>query len=367
LLSTGFSDLAPTGAAAALLGGPLLLMLLPHLHSGNPATIPPWPQARRKLAAPLPMLFLLALAVLVLFGFVLSLGRAAGGWQLATGQHFYDLLPFRAPRTLVAATAGAMLGVAGFIMQRLTANPLASPEALGVSAGGGAGLTACLFLFAFPSAPVMLTAMALGALIALLSTLAISARGGFGPERFLLSGVAIGALSTSIVTVVLARGDMRGYLLLNWLSGSTNRVGAVEAWIGIVSAIVLIAPLPFLARWFAILPLGNDTGRSLGLPVAFSRLFLAVIAALLTAISSFLVGPLNLIGLVAPHLSRMLGFQTARLQLAASLLFGAAILVAADWLSRVAIFPYEVPAGLFAALLGGPYFIWLLTRKEIRK
>jgi iron complex transport system permease protein len=367
LLSTGFSDLAPTGAATALLGGPLLLMLLPRLHSGNATMTEPWQQAKRKLAAPLPMLFLLVLAVLVLLVLVLSLGRTGAGWQLATGQLFSELLPFRAPRTLVAATAGAMLAASGFIMQRLTANPLASPEALGVSAGGGAGLTACLFLFAFPSAPIMLTAMALGALLALLSTLVISARGGFGPERFLLSGVAVGALSTSIVTVVLARGDMRGYLLLNWLSGSTNRAGAVEAWIGIAAAIVLIAPLPLLARWFAILPLGSDAGRSVGLSVTFSRLSLAVAAALLTAISSFLVGPLNLVGLVAPHLSRMLGFHTARLQLAASLLLGAAILVAADWLSRVAIFPYEVPAGLFAALLGGPYFIWLLTRKDIRK
>lgn len=366
LLSPGFSDLAPTGAATALIGGPLLLFLLPRLHSGNPTTVRGSPEAGRLQSRPALILILLALAVAGLIVLALAVGRNADGWQLATGQLFDRLLPFRAPRTLVAATAGAMLAAAGFIMQRLTANPLASPEALGVSAGGGAGLTVCLFLFAFPSPAIMLTAMTLGALTALLVTLGISARGAFGPERFLLSGVAIGALSMAVVTIVLARGDMRSYILLTWLSGSTNRAGSIEAWIGISAATAMIAPLPFLSRWFAILPLGIDAGRSVGLSVRFSRLLLAVLAALLTAISSFLVGPLNLIGLVAPHLSRLIGFNTPREQLAASVLLGAAVLVAADWLSRVTIFPYEAPAGLFAALLGGPYFIWLLTRKEIR-
>lgn len=367
LFSPGFSDLAPTGAATALLGGPLLLLLLPRLRSSNAVRADGIPGVRGNLAAPHRMLILLAVAFVLLVMWALSVGRSVDGWQLATGNQFWELLPFRLPRTVVAGAAGAMLAAAGFIMQRLTGNPLASPEVLGVSAGGGAGLTVALFLFAFPSPAIMITAMTLGALIAFLAMLAISARGGFGPERLLLSGVAIGALSMAIVTVVLARGDLRGYILLTWLSGSTNRAGPFEAWTGVISVAVLIPLLPLLRRWFDILPMGGGVARSVGLSVSLSRFALAVLAALLTAIPSYLVGPLSLTGLIAPHLARLIGFRSTVRQLIASVLLGAMLLTIADWLSRMVIFPYEVPVGLFAALIGGPYLIWFLTRKETKQ
>lgn len=367
LLSPGFADLAPTGAATALLGGPLLLLLLPRLHSASSLRTGAAPRARSNLAASKQALILLAIGLILLMVPALSLGRGIDGWQVAFSHQFSELLPFRLPRTVVSATAGAMLAAAGFIMQRLTGNPLASPEVLGVSAGSGAGLTAALFLFSFPSPVIMIAAMTIGALIAFLAMMTISARGGFGPERLLLSGIAIGALCMAIITVVLSRGDLRGYLLLTWLSGSTNRAGSFEAWTGIVSAALLIPLLPALRRWLDVLPLGGGVARSVGLSVAASRLVLAVLAALLTAIPSFLVGPLSLTGLIAPHLARLVGFRETSKQLAASLLLGAMLLTLADWLSRIVIFPYEVPVGLFAALIGGPYLIWFLTRKETKQ
>ncbi|NLS00556.1 Fe(3+)-hydroxamate ABC transporter permease FhuB [Rhizobium sp. P38BS-XIX] len=364
LLSQGFTDLAPTGAATALLGGPLLLLLLPRLHSGNVLQTDGALRSRLTIAAPGRALVLLVLGMALLFFCALSIGRGVDGWHVAIGSQLSDLLPFRLPRTVVAATAGAMLAAAGFIMQRLTGNPLASPEILGVSAGGGAGLTIALFLFAFPSPAITITAMTIGALIAFLAMMAFSARGGFGPERLLLSGVAIGALCMAIVTVVLSRGDLRAFLLLTWLSGSTNRAGSFEAWTGIISLALIVPILPMVRRWFDVLPLGGGVSRSVGLSVAASRLTLSILAALLTAIASFLVGPLSLTGLIAPHLARLMGFRGTIGQLAASLLLGAMLLVLADWLSRTVIFPYEVPVGLFAALIGGPYLIWFLTRKE---
>jgi iron complex transport system permease protein len=367
LLSPGFADLAPTGAATALLGGPLLLLLLPRLHSASSLRTDAAPRARSNLIAPKQALILLAIGLILLMIPALSLGRGIDGWQVAFGHQFSELLPFRLPRTVVSATAGAMLAAAGFIMQRLTGNPLASPEVLGVSAGSGAGLTAALFLFSLPSPAIMIAAMTIGALIAFLAMMTISARGGFGPERLLLSGIAIGALCMAIITVVLSRGDLRGYLLLTWLSGSTNRAGSFEAWTGIVSAALLIPLLPALRRWLDVLPLGGGVARSVGLSVAASRLVLAVLAALLTAIPSFLVGPLSLTGLIAPHLAQLVGFRETGRQLAASLLLGAMLLTLADWLSRIVIFPYEVPVGLFAALIGGPYLIWFLTRKETKQ
>ncbi len=362
ILGPGFTDLAPTGAATALLGGPLLLFLLPRVHSVSAIAARPAGMLNR-LAKPIRALALLITALLLLYAVVLTFGPTDDGWKVATGTLLTDLLPFRLPRTIVAAGAGAMLAAAGLIMQRMTGNPIASPEVLGVSSGAGAGLTVALFLFSFPSPVTMLLSMAFGALAAFLAMIAISARAGFSPERMLLAGVGIGAFAMAIVTMVLAQGDMRGYILLTWLSGSTNRAGAFEAWTAILSLAVLTVPLPFLSRWLTILPLGAGLGRTVGLPVEASRLVLAILAALMTAIASFLVGPLSLTGLLAPHLARLSGFRRPDHQLAASLIFGAGVLMAADWLSRVVIYPYQVPVGLFAALIGGPYLVWLLSRK----
>ncbi|MBB3387563.1 iron complex transport system permease protein [Rhizobium sp. BK275] len=366
ILGPGFTDLAPTGAATALLGGPLLIFLLPRVHSVA-ATPAQSTRPLTRLSKPLVALAVLCAAAVLLFVAFLTLGPADDGWHLASGTLFTGLLPFRLPRIIVAAGAGGMLAAAGFIMQRMTGNPIASPEVLGISSGAGAGLTVALFLFGFPSPAIMLLAMALGALAAFGAMIAISARTQFSPERMLLAGVGIGAFAMAIVTMVLAQGDMRGYILLTWLSGSTNRAGAFEAWTAIVSLAILVAPLPFLGRWLTMLPLGGNSSRSLGLRVGASRLTLAILAALMTAIASFLVGPLSLAGLIAPHLARLAGFHRPGHQLAASVLFGVGVLMTADWLSRVVIYPYQVPVGLFAALIGGPYLIWLLSRKDIKR
>jgi iron complex transport system permease protein len=180
----------------------------------------------------------------------------------------------------------------------------------------------------------------------------------------LLAGIAISAFSMASVTMVLAQGDMRGYILLNWLSGSTSRAGAFEAWIAVVSVVAFAAPLVLLGRWLEVLTLGSASAGSLGLSVGSSRLLLATIAATMTAIASFLVGPLTLTGLIAPHLARLLGFRQHRHQMLASMLIGASVLMVADWLSRIVIYPYQVPVGLFATLIGGPYLVCLLTRKS---
>ncbi|CDZ28652.1 Iron-hydroxamate transporter, permease subunit [Neorhizobium galegae bv. officinalis] len=363
LLGPGFSDLVPTGAATALLGGPLLLLLLPRVHGFSAATATA-DAASRQLRKPAAALLLLAAALAIIVALVLTLSPTDHGWSVALGPLFSELLPFRLPRILASGGAGAMLGAAGFIMQRVTGNPIASPEVLGVSSGGGAGLTAALFLFGFPSPAIMLLGMALGSLAAFLVMIAIAGRSGFSAERLLLAGIAISAFCMAIVSMVLAQGDMRSYILLTWMSGSTNRAGAFEAWTAMITLVVLTAPLFLMIRWLAILPLGTSLSRGVGLRVLPSRLVLAILAALMTAISSFLVGPLSLTGLIAPHLARLVGFRNLRCQLAAAILIGAGVLIVADWLSRVVIYPYQVPVGLFAALIGGPYLLWLLGMKE---
>ena len=363
LLGPGFSDLVPTGAATALLGGPLLLLLLPRVN-GFSAMTATADATSRQFRKPAVALSLLAAALVVILALVLTLGPTDKGLSVALGPLFSELLPFRLPRILAAGGAGALLGAAGFTMQRMTGNPIASPEVLGVSSGGGAGLTIALFVFGVPSPAVVLLSMALGSLGAFLVTIAIAGRSGFSAERLLLAGIAISAFCMAIVSMVLAQGDMRSYVLLTWMSGSTNRAGAVEAWTAMITLVVLTAPLFLMTRWLAILPLGTSLSRSIGLHVLLSRLVLAILAALMTAISSFLIGPLSLAGLIAPHLARLLGFQKLQYNLAAAILIGAGVMMMADWLSRVVIYPYQVPVGLFAALIGGPYLLWLLGRKE---
>ncbi|MCV9938807.1 Fe(3+)-hydroxamate ABC transporter permease FhuB [Boseaceae bacterium BT-24-1] len=361
LLGSGFNDFAPTGAATALFGGPLLLWLMRRVPPAPPAQISDAMALTRRIARPFSALAVLAVVIAIVAVIGLVLGRGPQGWGLATGALFADLLPFRGPRLVAAGAAGALLGAAGCLMQRLTANPLAGPEVLGVSAGGGVGLTLALALLPF-SPFSMLAGIAGGSLTVLLIMLALAGRPGIGSQRLLLAGIAMGALCMALVSIALAKGDLRAYVLLTWLSGSTNRAGEIEVWIGLIGCLVLIAPLFLATRWLDLMPLGEATSRGLGLGVERSRLILAAVAALATAVASLLTGPLSLVGLIAPHLSRLAGFARGRDQLAASALIGCGVMILADWLARLVAFPYQVPTGLFAALIGGPYLIWLLNR-----
>lgn len=357
-------DIIPTGAMVGLLGGPLLLWLLPKVKPTTPPAAGMAPG--RRVARPGRALAALCAGTLALTGLALVLGPGPDGWSFASGTLLADLMPFRAPRVAAAAGAGALLGAAGALMQRLTGNPLAGPEVLGVSAGAGVGIAAALILFDMPGTGVLMAASALGSLISLLFILLVGAWTGFGPERMLLAGVALGAMCLAVLSAVFAAGGWNTFLLLTWLSGSTDRAGSPEAIILAVATIVLLAPLPFLGRWIDILPLGAPVSRALGVPVGGSRLALSLLAALMTAAATFFVGPLSLTGLIAPHLARLLGFSGGRLFSFASAVLGGALLVVADFLGRTIAYPYQIPVGFFAALVGGPYLIFLLQRGAAR-
>lgn len=354
-------DLVPTGAMVGLLGGPLLLWLLPKVKPTSPPSVTSVPG--RRLAHPGRGLAALCAAVVLFVLLGLTLGQGPEGWTFATGPLLADLMPFRAPRVAVAAGAGVLLGSAGALMQRLTGNPLAGPEVLGVSAGAGVGIAAALLLLDMPDSGVLMVASALGSLAALLFIILVGAWTGFGPERMLLAGVALGSMCLAIISAVFAAGGWNTFLLLTWLSGSTDRAGTAEAIVLAVATPLLLAPLPFLSRWIAILPLGSATSTALGVPVAASRLALAVLAALMTAAATFFVGPLSLVGLIAPHVARLMGFTGERIFPVASALLGGGLLIVADLLGRTLAYPYQIPVGLFAAMVGGPYLIWLLQRR----
>lgn len=352
----------PTGAGTALLGGPVLLWLLPRLR------LLEWPNLGISNASPRkavhPRLVVLLLLLMTLLAAVVALvvGRGPAGWTVAGGEMLADLAAWRAPRIGVAAAAGAMLAAAGVVIQRITGNPLASPEVLGVGTGAGAGLTAILMVSATAGSGWQLAGSVFGSLAVLIAMLAIAARAKFGSERLLLAGIAMSALCSAVITAAIAMGNTQSYVLLRWLSGSTSQATGVDAWLALACLMLLILPLFLAARWLDILPLGESTARGLGLPVAYGRLTLIVLTAILTALAAMFVGPLSFVGLIAPHLARLIGFTRARLHLAGAVLIGGLLMIVSDWLSRMVAFPYELPVGLFASLLGGPYLVHLLAK-----
>lgn len=360
-LAGSLAELVPTGAATALLGAPLLLWLLPRLHlaggqpqGGDSQHFERHPFPARRL---LPLALLLGIGVLIALG----LGRGLEGWQWSLGD--IALLDWRWPRVMAAAAAGCMLALAGCMIQRLTGNPMSSPEVLGISAGAALGLIALLFLLPYSGPLAQLALGGLGAGLTLLLLLGLSRRSGFAPEKVLLIGISITALFDALQVILLAGGDPRGQNLLGWMSGSTYFVGPQMAlWVLVCSLVLLFASLPF-GRWLELLPLGDGTPRALGVPLGRSRFVLLLLAALLTAGATLIVGPLSFIGLLAPHLARLLGLARAVPQLLGAALLGALVMVAADWLGRTLLFPAQLPAGLLASLLGGAYFMLCLYRR----
>ncbi|CAI1784787.1 Iron(III)-hydroxamate import system permease protein fhuB [Serratia marcescens] len=354
----------PTGAATALFGAPLLLWLLPRLRS---ATTPPPMNLGDKVPAErgnLPGWILLGGFVLLIgLTLALMLGKNAGGWHWSLGAELDSLLPWRWPRVLSALAAGMMLAVAGTLIQKLTGNPMASPEVLGISSGAAFGVVMMLFMVPGDAFVWLLPAGSLGAAATLLIIMIAAGRGGFSTERMLLAGIALSTAFTTVIFLLLASGDPRMGGLLTWLSGSTYSVEPAQALRTALVAVGLMVLAPLCRRWLTILPLGGATARSVGIALTPARLTILLLAATLTAMATLTVGPLSFVGLMAPHMARMLGFRRALPQMVIAALLGGLLMVFADWCGRMLLFPYQIPAGLLATFIGAPYFVYLLRKQ----
>lgn len=363
LLPSGYREV-PTGVATALLGAPILLLLLRRLGSSPPvmSRMEGFTQRRSHGSRRLLLggIALLALAIWI----SLAVGNGPDGWRWSDLEGIADLAPWRWPRMAAALVAGAMLAVAGVLMQRMTGNPMAAPEVLGISSGAAMGVIILAFSVQAASRLMQVSAGAAGAFAVLAAILLLGRRSQFSPDRFLLAGIATSAVFGAVIAVAMATGDPRMAMLLTWLAGSTYRVDGNEAIMLCAIAAVLLAGAPFLVRPLAILPLGAESARSIGLAVPVSRLLLMLHAAFLTAAATLIVGPLSFVGLLAPHMARMMGLHRPLQHLVFAGLIGALLMTSADWLGRMIIFPYQVPAGLLATLLGGPFLLALIGRRR---
>jgi iron complex transport system permease protein len=339
----------PTGAVTALIGAPMLILLLrrvPRLMleaGGGIAMGLGGGNAKR----PVVVLASLAMALALVLALALLIGRAPAGFGL-----YPEAFAWRLPRVVAACGAGLGLGVAGCLVQRLFANPMASPEILGIGGGVAMGLIAVLLLFADASAGLQLFGATLGALIVTGAILLTGLDRGFTPERLLLTGIAITALLDASSLLFLALGDPRSGQVLAWLSGSTYWVALDFAVIVLVAGLAGLALSALAIRWLEILPLGATMATSLGMPLGAARLIVLVLGAVTTAAASLIVGPMSFVGLLAPHLAGLFGLRRAGPQLFGAAMVGAALVVFADWVGRVVFAPTELPAGVLSVLIG---------------
>lgn len=352
----------PTGAVTAVLGVPMLLWLLPRLRTSAPPVMSAAAQPPR---ASRPALVLAGAALLLPLALwmAVALGPGPDGWGWSSGGDLAALAPWRLPRALAALSGGAMLAVAGAVLQRMTGNPLAAPEILGVSSGAILGVIVLMFSADAPERGAQIAAGGAGAVAVLAAMLALGRKDGFSPDRLLLAGIATSSISGVVVAVLMAGQDPRLQTLVTWLSGSTYMVGWTDGLAAVLLALLAIGAIPFVARWLDLLPLGGGVAAALGVSPSLSRIALFSLSALLTAAATLIVGPLSFVGLMGPHLARMLGLQRAAAHLAGSAMLGGLIMLIADWLGRSVIFPYQVPAGLLASVIGGPFLLWLLGRR----
>jgi ferric hydroxamate transport system permease protein len=357
------SQFVPTGAVTAVLGSPLLLLLLPRMKIAS--QLPSYFQVRHGFSIPLRTSMAIAIAVLaVLIIAAIFIGRGPSGeWQILSMDRWDQVMPWRLPRTAAAAAAGALLGVAGFVLQKLTNNEMASPEVLGVSAGAILAVALSLLLFGSLSAVGQGIAATAGGLAVLAAIIMLGRRSGFAPERILLAGIALNALIDAVVGVLSSTGDPRAVLLLSWMAGSTTGTLPADAVRALLAAAVLIPASILGIRWLAILPLGGPTAKSLGVPLARSRFFLILIAAIMTTTATLIIGPLTFIGLMAPHIVLTLGIRRPLPSLLSAAAAGAGLMALADLAARTVAFPLQLPTGLVAAIIGAPFLMMLLSRR----
>ena len=337
----------------------------------NPArpTMPNPTQPKRLLAAlclALPMAAVLALAIgpLALSPSQLLDVLLGGGDALSTT----TVIDIRAPRVLLALLVGAALACSGVVVQTLFRNPLAEPGLLGISSGAALAAVSCIVLFpALLALPLALPAVAfMGASLAALLVVQIARISPLAPSvGQLLAGIAINAIAgagTGILTFLADDTQLR--TLTFWTMGSLAHAGWAEIRLLAPWMLALACAAPWLARPLNAMLLGEAVAGHLGYPAHRMKQAAVLVCALAVGASVAMTGLIGFVGLVAPHIVRLMGGVDHRWLLPASALLGATLLIAADALARVIVAPAELPIGLVTSLIGGPFFLMLLMRQQ---
>ncbi|HCE3383870.1 TPA: Fe(3+)-hydroxamate ABC transporter permease FhuB [Vibrio parahaemolyticus] len=361
-LSLLLEETIPSGVAAAAIGAPALIWFTRKKLTATDQLNLSMSQGKTALSnAAVWGMAVMGIIGILAYSFVT---HGISGIEFAIPGEFQWQL--RWPRMISAISVGVALSIAGIILQRIVYNPLASPDILGVSSGATFAIIITGVMVGSALAVFNWGVAFLGSLTVLMLLLIIGKRSHFNPSNFVLSGIALSALLQALVQFALAQGSGESYKILLWLTGSTYRVTSTSASVLLISVLVLLAIVLALSRWLTLISIGRAFSNARGLNPSSANTILLVIVALLCAFSTATVGPVSFVGLVAPHMAMMLGARKVKEQLFVGSLIGATLMVWADWLGQIAIYPSQIAAGTLVAIIGSTYFLFLMLKSKFR-
>lgn len=324
------------------------------------------------------MKILLLLVVMLLFFFLMAMSVGSTKVPITdvfrvffiqeASEYYFILWQLRLPRILLGLLAGIALGVSGALLQGVIRNPLASPDIAGITHGAAFGAILFLSLLggkvSIHLQPV--AAIFSGAVVMTIIYL-LSYKRGLAPTRFILVGIGMTMLMSSLTTFIIAFGDQytakQAYI---WLTGSIYGASYQQILLLLPWVVILFPLTMFMARSIEVQELGEDWAKSLGLPISKHRLFIIAISVALGSAAISVVGAMVFVGLIAPHIARKLVGPNYLYLIPASAIVGAAVVILADVVGRTLFLPSDVPAGIFTAGIGAPFFIYLLYRGRKR-
>ncbi|MCE4967062.1 iron chelate uptake ABC transporter family permease subunit [Staphylococcus chromogenes] len=281
--------------------------------------------------------------------------------EIWTGENFI-LAEYRIPRMILGILVGAALAISGAVIQGVVRNPLASPDVIGITKG--ASLAAVIVIIVFPAAPLFILPFAsfVGAMvISIILSLLISFKGVKGSQLALI-GMAIGAIAMALVQYLLIRSPMEANIALVWLTGSLfgrsyQHIISILPWL-----IVAIPMIILYSRKLDLLHLGEEVAISLGTHVKRTKMILLVAAVMLAGAAISVAGGLSFLGLIAPHIVRsIVGHKHVHIVMMSGLI-GGLLMVFADGLARMIAPPLDIPVGVLIAIIGAPYFLYVLRK-----
>lgn len=372
ILDPSFTEL-PVGAITALIGAPWLIWLVLRMRKTQygdekPSVMAGKTTTRKPLKQLIPVL-----TGIILVTMFINLASGNYGFEpILFFQAFFGntnefmknlVMDLRLPRAIVALLAGMVLAVSGLIFQGVLRNPLADPSVIGITSGAGVGALLTMFVFGVSAVWIPVGAMA-GSFVFFFVVMLLAIRAKFDPAIFALLGIGISAFGTAVIQILIVQADNDVTSALTWLSGTTYAKGWTEITHYLIWPILIL--FPFLLMRIHILDmlsLRDDTAKGLGVSVMSIRFQFAFLATILAAFSVTAVGTIGFIGLIAPHMARLFVGPSHRPLLPVTILIGGLLLLIGDLLSRTLLAPNEIPSGIIVAIIGAPYFLWLMKKR----
>lgn len=269
----------------------------------------------------------------------------------------------RLPRTIVAALVGVCLSLSGAILQGIMRNPLAGPNIIGVSSGGG--LMALIILIIFPELYYLVPAGAfLGSLVATLCIYCLAWKDGVRPTRLILAGVAVSSILNAGINALMTFFPDRVAGVIGFMVGGLSATTWTQVKVLFPYAVVGVVLVMFLPSKLNILMLGDEVATGLGLNVERTRFAFIILSSLLAGSAVSVVGLLGFVGLIVPHMTRLFIGSDYRYLFPGCVFFGSSVVMLCDTLARVLFAPMEIPVGIIMSALGAPFFLYLLRKKD---